>query len=213
MARAIKGYITDLLEDEPFVQQKGNSFVNYFIKKSELQGKVGKVLPETSDQFPTSWVEKRALMMELIQLNNEAIQAVIFSPENASLIAELIGLPNLFIPGDDDRNKELIIIAKLIAPVIDPITGQRMPPMQIPIDPALDNPEIHSEVIKAFLNSDLGLELQDSDPMAYGAIHMRLDQFQMIIQQQMMMAQQQAQEQAAQSGKGNANPQQDLPVQ
>ena len=35
-------------------------------------------------------------------------------PENASLIASLLGVPELYIPGDDDRNKQLREISELI---------------------------------------------------------------------------------------------------
>jgi hypothetical protein len=63
----------------------------------------------------------------LIQMQNEDIMAVVRHPENASMIATIIGVPELYIPGDDDRNKQLAEIAQLI--VAEPIMQGMSPGM------------------------------------------------------------------------------------
>lgn len=196
MSKSIKDYIKNMQEDEYFVQEHGESFINVWIRKAELSGKIGDITPEVSEQFPSSWAQTSAKVMELIGMQNELIGGILAHPENIALIAQTIGVPDLYVPGENERNKELLVIATVLhTPATpDPTTGQPLPIMAPPVDPMLDNPNIQVEVLKAFLSSDIGVDLQTSNTAAYQALLMRLMQFQQIIQQQMMAAQaQQAQ--------------------
>ena len=50
------------------------------------------------------------MILQLFQGGNEDVMAVLRHPENAGLIALIIGVPELYIPGDDSRNKQLVEI-------------------------------------------------------------------------------------------------------
>jgi len=197
MSKSIKGYIKNMQEDEYFVQKHGDSFINVWIRRSELQGKIGDIIPEVSEQFPASWAQTSAKIMELMGMKNPFIDGILGHPDNLELISQILGVPDLYIPGENQRNKELLAIAIVLhtPTTMDPMTNQPLPIQPPPVDPILDEPSIQIEVLKAFLSSDIGQDLQTSNPAAYQALMMRLSQFQFIIAQQ--MAQQVAQDQMA----------------
>ena len=215
MAKAVKHYRDELLEDEYIVEEKGDSFINTWIRKSEAQaGKVGRVVPEVSEQLPLSWAQKTDVLMNLIQLNNDMLGAWLTHPENIGKMAEYIGIDDLYIPGEDQRNKQLGEIAKILSmaqippEVMTQIEGQgidptMIPPPQIPIDPDIDDHGIHSEVIVAYLCSDAGQELRDSNSLAYSGIIAHKQAHDMIIQQQILAQQQQQMAMAEQQAQTN----------
>lgn len=197
MHRCIKGFINHMKDDAFYSVKQGNSYINVWIQKAELQGKIGRVAPEVSEQFPTSWAQKRAILLDLMEMQNEMINAVIFHPENLGLLSQLIGIEDMYIPGDNDRNKQLEEIRTLITsePImtgaIDPVTGQPQMTPSVPTEPMLDNGNVHIETMKAFACSDVGLYVKENNPMGWA-------NFMAHLQEHMMyMAEQIAQENAA----------------
>ena len=100
----------------------------FWIRQVDISGNVGDVEPEISEAFPVSWSQKRDVIMNLMQMKNPNVDAVIQHPENSSMVASIIGMPEMYIPGDDDRTKQLMEIADLVQsePIMgppDPMTG------------------------------------------------------------------------------------------
>ena len=203
MAKSIKAYCNDLLEDEVYVTAKGNSFVNTWIRKADLQGKIGEVRPEQSEQFPSSWGQKKATWLELLQTNNPMIIGTLMHPENMQLANEILGIDELYIPGDDQRNKQLNEIKALIAsppnmPPVDPQTGQApidqmtgqpvQPTSSVPIEP-IDDDNIHHQVLAAFICSEVGQTLKEENPQAYMNLLLHDQEHQQRMQQAQMQAQ------------------------
>jgi hypothetical protein len=179
MGKATKSYVANMKGDEHVVQAQGSNFVNVWIRQSELGGKVGEVEPEVSEAFPVSWSQKRDILLNLMQMGNEDISAVIRHPENASTVARLIGVPELYIPGDDSRNKQLYEIAQLImnAPIegapmmgFDAMKqpGQMM--SSVPVTPELDDHEVEAEICRAWLRSEVGLDARTTNPPGYANV-------------------------------------------
>jgi len=197
--KATAEYLDNLLEDEKIVKAQGTGFVNVWVKRTALFGKVGTVEPEASEQFPVSWQQKNGILMTLLNMKNQSIDAALFHPENTSLIARILGLSELYIPGDEDRNKTLINIMELAKaaplpgmPTIDPVTGAQIPGPEMPsiqIEPAVDNIPVAIETIKAFLNSMVGIELKRTLPLGYRNVVAYLTQYTTLQQQQMMQEQ------------------------
>jgi len=131
LAKAVREFAINMLEDEKYVEKRGSTFVNVWVRKIHMTGKVGEVEPDVNESFPISWAQKRDMILQMFQGGNEDIMAVLRHPENAGLIALIIGVPELYIPGDDDRNKQLVEIGELI--LAEPIMG--MPPHQGPPGP------------------------------------------------------------------------------
>lgn len=208
--KSTRSFARNMKYDESFVKDAGKNFVNVWVRQIEMTGEVGEISPEIAEPFPVSWAQKRDVLLNLIQMNNEDIAAVIRHPENASLVATLIGLPDLYIPGDDSRSKQLAEISQLIVsePMMNPMgapggppggsaPGEGAPPMQpqmsssVPIDAELDDHYVESEVCKAWLRSEIGLDAKTTNPGGYMNVlqHMKEHLF---IFNQMQIAQQQA---------------------
>jgi len=192
MNKAIRSFIDNMADDEFYTTKQGNSFINVWIKKAETQGKIGRVSPEVTEQFPTSWAQKRSTLMDLINMKDQMITSVIFHPENVGLLAQLIGIDELFVPGDNDRNKQLEEIQALITSeptpdpsgALDPNTGQPQMISSVPIDPDIDDSNIHAEVMKAFACSDVGLYIKESNPAGWQNFMLHLQAHNAIVQQQ-----------------------------
>lgn len=156
------------------VTRSGNDYVNQWIRWSELAGNVGDIQVETSDQFPTSWIQMRGFLLQLIQLQSPEINQAIFHPENIEMVAQIMGFGDFHVPGREDRNKQLREIAQLIreqpipGPIsVDPMSGQLIPgPPQpsVPIDAQLDDHIVHAQTCRIFLISDSGMELRKNNP-------------------------------------------------
>lgn len=148
--------------DEKFVKKTGGSFINAWITRAELQGRVGNVEPESSENFPITASQKRDLLLKILELKHEVVQNVIFNPENVQIVADAFGLPELYIPGSDDRNKQLYELQELSTQ--EPLDEQTP---SIPIEPDIDDEPVHVQVIKAWMVSETGQLLKNSNPPAY----------------------------------------------
>lgn len=211
--KVIPSFIKDTMDDERIVEkdEQGN-FVNVWIRKSELQGKIGSIELEASEQLPITWSQKRDTIMQLMELNNPEILRALSSPENISLLKQVIGLSDFVVPGEIDREKQYEEIQQLInsepitiPPQIDPTTApmnpeilqdpnaaQMMQPQEFPsveIDPDLDNHQIEAEVCRHWLVSDAGRLAKTENPAGYKNVLLHMRAHMMIIQQALMQQQ------------------------
>jgi hypothetical protein len=208
MRKAITEFKDSLLEDIQYVEEIGDAYVNVWIRTSELNGEIGKVESEVSDQFPLTWDSKRAAFLELLGMNKPMFDQIVFDPNNATLTSSVIGIPDLKFPGAADREKQLREIGQLIQgqPIMtmatDPMTGMPTQQMQpsVPVEPEMDNHQVHVMTIMDWSNSLVAMDMKESNPMAYQNVvaHMQMHQ--------MIMAQQMAQQQAAAAQTENQNP-------
>lgn len=206
-------YIKNLTGDVKFVQSSGDSYTNVWIRQSELHGKVGKVEPEISEAFPVSWSQKRDALLNLIQLKDPAIGQILMHPENVGTVRDLLGFDDLYVPGDDDRNKQLAEIAEMIQgqPIlsgqINPMTGEPVLIPTVQIDVELDDHEVEYSTCIAWLKSDTGRAMKEVNPAGWMNVRahalLHLQQYQM---QQAQMAQQQSEQNNADSGTSSGQP-------
>lgn len=173
--KAVRCYAKNLSEDESFAEKQGNSYINIWVRKSQLTGNVGLVEAEASESFPISWAQKRDILIQLMQYKDENLNAAIFHPENTSLIARIIGFPELYIPGDEDRTKQLSEIAELLSgePIptgMDPMTGQPMPPQASVMPEPIDNHPVHVATICAWCNGEVGQSIKKTNPAGYANV-------------------------------------------
>jgi len=199
MKNSAEGYIANIKEDEYYVQETGdNDFINIWIRKSELEGNIGDVFPEGSEQFPTSWAQQREILMQLIGMQNPMLEAVISDPNNRTEIATILGLTSLTIPGDQDRRKQLAEISILIQqdaiqpqipPDVDPKIAQQMQP-QTTLQPEekVDDHEAHIQTCKHWLNSEVGQYFKDQKPGKYMNVVLHMEAHQMMQQAEMMQS-------------------------
>jgi hypothetical protein len=151
--KVIPAYMKDSKEyDDKFVtkDQMGN-YVNTYIRRAELEGKIGEVELEASEQLPLSWGQRKDVLMQLMQGNNPLIMQALTMPENARIMAEIIGLDDFVLPGANDREKQLEEIKALLESA--PLDEQTP---SVAVDPIVDNHGIESEICRAWLVSDAG---------------------------------------------------------
>ena len=191
-SKAVKGYAKNMKTDEKIVKQQGkNSFVNVWIRKAEMNGEVGQVEPELSEQFPLAWSQKRDIIMRLLELNNEALNEALFHPENRHTVADLVGITELTVPGDADRSKQLYEIYELLAgqpqPVgINPMDGTPILESTIPVEMDVDEHSVHIAVIKEWCVSEIGMDQKMTNPGGYMNVVAHLQNHVMMQEQEMM---------------------------
>lgn len=170
--KAIPAYIQEVEEDERDVQLDTNgNFINVFIRKAELEGKIGKVELEANENLPLTWSQKKDLIMTLLQTQNEEILSILGSPENLPIIREAIGLDGFYVPGEEDVEKQYDEIRQLLAsePMpggVDPM-GQPIETSSVPIDPVFDNNEVEFEIVRKWVISPEGRQTKIDNPNGY----------------------------------------------
>lgn len=159
-------WFSAMLEDERFVMFENDTFINFWIRRSNLNGRIGRIEAETAETFPITFAQKQDILMKLLTLNSDQINAVLYSPQNAQLLHEGIGLEELKVPGIEQRIKQQREIVELMKdqPMEDPLTGQLTSSVQI--EPEIDDDEIHMDTLKGFL-VEYGVDLRRENPAAY----------------------------------------------
>lgn len=173
--------------DEKVVAKDGTSFVNRWIRFTSLTGKIGRVEPEATEQLPASWAQKKDAIFQLMQTGVPELMQLLTHPRNIDLVKSAIGLQDIYIPGEDARDRQ---IREFV---------QMSQGMQIPVNPDLDNHPVHIEVLQTILESTMSDML---DPNAREICMVHLNEHQQVIAQQQMQAQAAAQPQAQQPETG-----------
>lgn len=187
LEKSVLSFIENLVEDEKFSKQQGDGYVNIWIRQSELAGKIGRVQAESSEQFPMSWSQKRDALFKLLELGFEPIVQAMSHPENSSLLTQFVGVDEFYFPGSEDRDKQLSEIAELLRgqPQIDPANPQVMMP-SVPIEPDVDNDQVHIFVTQAWLVSPVGQDTKLTNPGGYQNVvaHLQMHMQKFMMEQQ-----------------------------
>ena len=167
-------YVDSLVEDEKYTKFESGSYVNVWIKKSQMLGKIGGVEPEASESFPTSLTQKKDLFMKLIEMNNDFINSALYAPENARTIQDVMALTELKLPGEAQRVKQVIEIHDMMKDGIIAVhtgvpgpNGQEIVQTSIPIDPDVDDHVVHMSTLQAFMVDLPGLDVAAEHPEQY----------------------------------------------
>lgn len=232
MDKSTRSFINSLEKDERFVQRKGMSFINVYIRQAEMTGRVGMAEPENAATFPLSWMQKRDGLLQLLQLGNDYINEALFHPENTGLLSQYMGFTDFYIPGNDSRTKQLNEIQILIGaepsePDYDesqlpPMVGlggdasmqQGMQPNQemqnpmqqliptVQVDPMIDNHEIEYDTCVSWLTSEVGQDAKINNPGGYANVYAHAQQHYQFVMRNQAMQQQQEQQQNDNKDKG-----------
>lgn len=193
--KVIPSYIKTVMDDERVVEQdeQGN-FINVFIRKAELQGRIGSIELEANEQLPITWSQRRDVVMDMFKLGVPEIIQALAAPENIDLLKQAIGLEEFVVPGAADRNKQYEEIQQLITsePIavpnpMNPMGMEEMPSVEV--DPFIDNHQVEAEVCRQWLVGDAGRLAKVENPAGYKNVLLHLQAHMMIMQQQMMQQQ------------------------
>jgi hypothetical protein len=179
--KASRQFVKEMKEDEKFTTKEDGTFVTQWIRRGELRGKIGNIEPEGADSFPVSIPQKKAFLLEILNLNNEALNEAVFMPGNRGLVANILGFPEFKLPGYDQRLKQLNEIQSLK-------TGALVEPI-----PFVDDHQLHIEVCREWCTSVEGVTSQKTAPDIYQAVvnHLMMHK-QAEVQESIEMMQQQA---------------------
>lgn len=156
LAKCAVEFVENMKADERYVKKENGKFLNVWIRKESLTGKIGNVEPETSEMLPQSWEQKWQLITNMLQMKDQQINAVLLAPENAGLMKQAVALPEFWIPGENDREKQF-------GEIYDLISGDA----QVAVDVDVDDHVVHMKTIKNYLTSTTGVYLYKTNPKAY----------------------------------------------
>jgi hypothetical protein len=215
--KVIPAYIQEVKEDERDVQTTDDgNFINVFIRKAELEGKIGRVELEANENLPLTWSQQKDIIMQLLQAASPEILAIIGSPENLPIIRQAIGLTDFFVPGEDDRNHQYDEIKLLLnsEPIPNPMDPMNPEVPSVDIDPIFENHAIEFEIVRKWAVSLAGQQAKTENEAGYRNVllHGKLHYMQM---QMSMMQQPQApgdEKGAPPPEKSNPNELQEAPI-
>lgn len=172
-SKVIPAYMKSMLEDERLVRKEYGVFINDVIKRAELDGKIGSIELESSDEIPQSWAQTRDTLMNLLNSNNQEIFAALSSPDNLEILSEALGLDDFNIPGRKDREREYQIIQQLIqsGPIPGPM-GQLV--STIMPEQFVDNNNIGADICRTWLVSEAGQICKTENMPGYQNVVARL---------------------------------------
>lgn len=176
--KATELYDANMEDEENYTAENGSGFKNITMRKSAPGAQVSRVEVVKSEQFPTTWEQKRAFVMELIDKQLDPINSTIFSSDNIGFISRIVGIPELKVPGEADRDKQLHEIQELLkAEPIMPEEGQTIPEGQQPqiqstvaVDPDVDNHSVHIGTIISWAVSVEGIRTKKENPGGYANV-------------------------------------------
>jgi hypothetical protein len=207
--KVIPMYINEVKEDERRVEKDelGN-FINVFIRKSDLEGKIGSIELEANENLPVTWDQQKDSIMELFKLQNDTINQALMSAENVPYLKRVTGLNDFNIPGEDDRQKQyeeiqLLVNSEPISPPTPPMpngmppangmANGMAPPMQPPpqpqpsvdIDVDVDNHGLEADICRGWLVSDVGRACKQENPNGYQNVLLHMKAHKDALAQQM----------------------------
>ncbi len=186
--KAIPAYIQEVKEDERNVERTSDgSFINTFIRKAELEGKIGRVELEANENLPLTWSQQKDVIMQLLQSANPEILATLGSPENLPILREAIGLNDFFVPGEGDMIKQNDEIKLLLdsepIPTMDPMNPEAP---SVEVDPDYDNHEIQFEMVRKWVISEAGQQAKMDKPDGYKNVLLHGKMHKFFMQQESM---------------------------
>jgi ribosomal protein L40E len=225
--KAIPLFMKSMVEDERIVEKNDSGkFINVFIRKAEMDGKIGSIELEPDEKLPVTDEQQADIIMQLMQLNNQEITTALMDPENLPYIAKIIKIPSFHLPGEEDREKQYEEIDELVnsTPIPpDPqsiqlyqqaVAAQKQnpnhntPPPQQPqeqpsveVDPDVDNSQIEAAICKSWLISSAGRLAKKENPNGYKNVMLHMKAHLAIVSQQMQAQQLHADQIALATGK------------
>lgn len=175
-----KGFVNNMKTDERFTKKEGNSYINVWIRRTELLGKIGDVEPEIVEQFPVSSTQKQAMLTQLLEMKSPQIDNVVFHPANRATVARYTGFGELYIPGENDQNKQWEEIDALLKGNATESEMGLNP--SVKTDPDIDDALVHIQTCRAFLTSDRGRLIRIENPNGWANVvaHMKMHELDQI---------------------------------
>jgi len=197
-----------MVEDERIVEKNDlGDFINVFIRKAEIDGKIGSIELEPDDKLPITDEQQADIIMNLMQLNNVEVNAALMSPENLPSLSKIIKIPAFRLPGQEDRQKQFEEIEELVNSVPIPPSqesialyqqAQQIDPSQavqpeeessVPIDIDVDDHQVEAAICRSWLIGPAGRLAKRENPDGYKNVLLHMKAHLVIVNQQMQAQQ------------------------
>ena len=198
----VKEFVINRSEDEHYaVLGRSGEYEGKAVSIENLQNGEFLAYPETNENFPALWHQLQATFMRLMESQDPFVQRILGHSKNIPFSQAMLGLPDMYVPGEDDRAKQDKEIALLLQdqPIQEVIPGpegeQIMLMPSIPIDDFEDDHAEHEAAVREWAVSPAGIEAKQSNPagymnvIAHGKMHR---DYQIELQGQLLAAQNQA---------------------
>jgi hypothetical protein len=177
--KAVKEYASFLEYDEKMVEKNSAGFQTTNVDHMALgRGDVAECEPEFSELLPISSGQIKDTLMQLVGAKDPMLMALLTHPQNNELVKKALGIPELYIPGINDRTKQYREISELLQ-------GQSVPSQNSPLgmEPSVvpeehDDHLVEMEICKIWLNSSKGQKAKKDNPEGYQnvALHWKAHQ-------------------------------------
>lgn len=194
--KSVKDYISNMVSDEKYSmqgQQSGSYDSIELLRDQFSSGRFSNLLPESAVDLPESFSQKRSRIESILQLNSDTLNQFLFSAENRKSTLRFLGLEELCDLDSNQTMKQLMELDQLLKeePVINPNPqdpdGTDIQVSSIPIEPEIDDSEIHLRVIKTYLSGPIGQAHKKSNPKGYENALLHGREHMLVIRQNMMM--------------------------
>lgn len=168
-SKVVPLYIKTVPHDNNFVtKNRDGSFINTFIRRAEMDGRIGSIELEANENLPMTWAQKKDLLLQLMGMTNPGIMAILNAPENLPVIHEALGLDNFVVPGEEDVIKCYESIRLLLQSEPMPTGDEEIPEISsVDVDPDFDNHAIIFDVIRRWAVSEEGQIAKMDNPDGY----------------------------------------------
>jgi len=166
--KATREYADVLEYDEKLVEKTSAGYQSTTIDRMALQrGELGTCEPEFSELLPIGPMQIKDTFMNLMQAKDPMVMAMLSHPQNNELVKKALGIPELYIPGLNDRTKQYREISQMLEQ--QPAPSQNSPlgmePSIVPEE--FDDHMVEMEVCKVWLNSSKGQKAKQENPPGY----------------------------------------------
>ena len=168
MDKAVNEYANEIEYDEKLVEKSSAGYQSTNIDHMALKkGSVGACEPEFSDLLPLTPGQIKDTIMQLMETKDPLVMAVLSHPQNNELVKKALSIPELYIPGINDRTKQYREITLLTQQQPQPSPNSPLG-MESSIAPEeFDDHRVEMEVCKVWLNSSKGQKAKVENPPGY----------------------------------------------
>jgi len=165
--KAVLLHIENMIEDERHTLPSiTGGYESGWIYREDFKGRFELLIPESSVELPVSYGQKRAIIIQAVQLNSEEINAFLFAPERIRVTLKYLGFDEFTASEEIQTIKAIRTIGALLKD--EPGEDERgdLIPSAMP-EIEIDDIELHLRVIKIFLAGDSGQDQKLQNPGGY----------------------------------------------
>lgn len=164
------------------------------IDPTDLKNGQFRMHPETVEDYPTTWPQRRAALMAI--LGTPAGPGVLMNLKNTDELKRTLGCSEIEFPGEagwKQQMNEIEDMAQGTGPtppgLPTPMAPMGTPPQSsVPVEPLLEDHMAHLAAGKSWWESDAREELQRTNPPAVIDIQLHMQEHQAVLAQQQMQA-------------------------